>query len=371
MSTASFSERQPHQGLFLVLLIALPVVAAGAALRAGSSATAQAKRPQNLAVPVEHGTWLLPARSDSAEPIWGIKNGIAVGLWPTPGPRGLFRIYAPYLGQPRLRMINYIAVEPIVAQRRGLSELEHSEHDNMPGKAMWSSARIEEAAQPRPPWEPAEPEFFEIDGVPALRFYVFVERFRSGAQPIIQVVLREDRPHEVAFRIFAAEGSTAMKSCILSATMGNYARLRRLWLRDQVVEPAQLWPGFESREPRLGGFAPHRAWGLEHLAQTDGEVVVAATPDEPDPSKAVYPENVAPWWRYEGRVATQYWRAKSQEQIVVRVNGRFTFWGSTAEIPGGVAYENFELEAPFLPAQEFRFGVSPDPPELVTGSDEG
>ncbi len=50
--------------------------------------------------------WIVPGEQADAEPYWGIKDGIAVGLWPLSGPRGLLRIYTPYLGQERLRMLN-------------------------------------------------------------------------------------------------------------------------------------------------------------------------------------------------------------------------------------------------------------------------
>src|SRR5262245_27497923 len=97
------------------------------------------ERPERRATPVEDGPFLRPGAGEAAEPVWGVKGGIAVGLWPTPGPRGLIRVYAPYLGQPRPRMINFIAVEPIVDQARGLSELERSGLDRVAGKAMWTS----------------------------------------------------------------------------------------------------------------------------------------------------------------------------------------------------------------------------------------
>jgi len=51
--------------------------------------------------------------------------------------------------------------------------------------------------------------------------------------------------------------------------------------------------------------------------------------------------------------------------VVVRVNGRTTYWGKGGTIPGGTAYENFELEAPFAEGQEFRFGVTPDEPSTL------
>ena len=51
--------------------------------------------------------------------------------------------------------------------------------------------------------------------------------------------------------------------------------------------------------------------------------------------------------------------------MVVRVNGRQTYWASDAPIPGGVAFENFELEAPFVAGQEFCFGIIPGTPATL------
>ena len=97
----------------------------------------------------------------------------------------------------------------------------------------------------------------------------------------------------------------------------------------------------------------------------EGRAWVAATPDEPDPERARYGPDVAPHWHYQGAVATQYWQTRACPGLVVRVNGRQTYWASKAPIPGGVAYENFELEAPFEPGQEFCFGVTPDSPSKL------
>ena len=47
------------------------------------------------------------------------------------------------------------------------------------------------------------------------------------------------------------------------------------------------------------------------------------------------------------------------------MNGRTVYWASRAPIPGGIAYENFEMAAPFAAGQEFRFGVTPEPPEAL------
>jgi hypothetical protein len=153
-----------------------------------------------------------------------------------------------------------------------------------------------------------------------------------------------------------------MRSCILTATMGNYARLRRLYLKDRVEESRRVYGPFR---PVFLGFAAHRQWGSSEMLVRNGQAVVAATPDEPDPASAHYARDVAPGWHYLGVRATQYWHAPARPDLVVRVNGRQTYWASGAAIPGGVAYENFELEAPFETGQEFCFGITPGTPATL------
>src|SRR5436305_402797 len=81
----------------------------------------------------------------------------------------------------------------------------------------------------------------------------------------------------------------------------------------RAVDSRALWADFR---PDRAGFAPPRQWGIDRLAVDAGEAIVAATPDEADPTKAAYAADVPPWWRYEGRFATQYWRARAQEGLV-------------------------------------------------------
>jgi hypothetical protein len=45
--------------------------------------------------------------------------------------------------------------------------------------------------------------------------------------------------------------------------------------------------------------------------------------------------------------------------LKVRVDGRFVYWAGDKPIPGGVVFENFQLEARFKPGSEFRFAVEP------------
>jgi hypothetical protein len=316
--------------------------------------------PRDLAPPVEKDGWLRPAPGKKSEPVWGVKGGIAVGIWPTSGPRGLLRVYAPYLGQKYPRMINFISIEPTARGQRGLSELERSDSDGVAGKAMWTADTRD--ARPCPPWEPAAGRVVSMGAVKSLSFFLFVEPFRNGARPVIQVTLRADRPREVHFKLFADRRSAPMRSCVLSATMGNYARLRRVWLKDEVVASTGLWPKFK---PDALGFTPWHEWPASRLLVVRGEAIVAATSDEADPAQARYAADVPAHWRYQGKPATQFWRASRQDGLKARVNGRATFWATKAVIPGGVAYENFEMQAPFRAGQEFHFGVSLEPPQKL------
>ena len=137
--------------------------------------------PKGLAPAVEDGPFLCPAAGTAAEPTWGIKGGIAIGLWPNPGPRGLIRVYTPYLGQARLTVMNFIAVEPVVGQMRGLSELEKSSIDTgAEGKAMWSADVREQNPRPRDPWRPAGGLVRTENGHRTLSVFIPVERFDNG-----------------------------------------------------------------------------------------------------------------------------------------------------------------------------------------------
>jgi len=321
--------------------------------------------PRKLAMPAAQGKWLLPAKDAAAMAVYGVKDGLAVGIWPMGGPRGLIRILAPYTTEQQNCLMNFIAIEPVVRGRRGLSEMESSGLDDRQGKLFWISTDLPKAPKPRRPWDPPPPTFFRIGEVEAMTFYVCTESFQNGAQPIVQVIFRQDRPEEATFRLHAAAGSAKMDACILTATMGNYARLRRLHLRDKVVEAPALWPKMEGLWSALSGFTPRKTYGVEHLAVLEGEAIVAATPNEKDPASATYDRNVPRFWHYRGVPAVQYWRAKRCEGLKAAVNGRATYWGSGAKIPGGVAFENFEMIAPFEEGQEFTFGVTTRRPEQM------
>ncbi len=326
-------------------------------------------RPWRGLAPPEVGQrWILPAQGKRALPIWGHARGVCVGLWPMPGPRGLIRVYTPYLGQRLGRPINYIAIEPIARSQRGrsFSELEWSELDDARGKRLWSADSPEDVA-PRPPELPARGTITSDGDVEWLTVYVFVEPFRSGARVYLRLRFRSDRPHEFALATFACEDSAPLDFCIVTATMGNWARLRVLHLREYTKTPAELWPNFTGT-----GFTPHARFPLEDMVRTArGHALFLAAPDEENPSAARYAPGT-PWpWKYQGQVGTQYWRCeRPSAQLVGQVNARYTYYNTSCPIPGGLSFENFELVEPFRPGNEYWFGVTPLSPEELRAKEE-
>jgi len=279
-------------------------------------------------------SWLLPTKE--VEALWGIPGGLAVGLWPQPGPRGLLRIYTPYLGHPAGRMVNFISIEPIAHGRRGQSELEVGLASGKPG-LTFTAHDLKTTEQ-------------------TLTLTITPEPFRNGAKPRLTLTLDKLRPHELALTVHADEGSAPLEACILSATMGNYMRLRQLRLKKETVVAKTLWPSFT---PDPLGFAPWRVFPADQLVRQGDDVLLEATPSEPDPSKAEYAPTIPPHWRYQGKPAVQYWRTAYHPQLRAQVNGRDTYWGGHGAIPGGVSFENVEIQAPFQDGQTFVFGVRP------------
>jgi len=322
--------------------------------------------------------WIRPA--DQQSPCrWGLRGGIEFAVWPssvgaqwgTGGPRGLIRVGYPILPPDQApSLVNFIAVEPVVpGGARGLSELERSTTDGQAGRLLWPAApdSAAEAGAPAPfPGEvthpdPARPE------VEQLSVRLNVEPFANGAHVCVIASLRSDLPDLLELQVLAAPDSAPLTHCILTATMGNYERLRLLHLRDRVVSALERYGDYAG-----DGFAAETLFPLEELPRTPaGDVVVAATTDEADPA-AVQPDPDRPFfWYYRGRTLTQFWMKRAgtfQEALAARVNARRVYWASQFPIPGGVAYENFELVEPFEAGQRFWFGLTPrTPEELLRG----
>jgi len=322
--------------------------------------------------------WIQPDNAKSP-PVWGIKNGIVVGLWPAAiegtkqnydgGPRGLLRIGCEYLGV--TYHINYIAVEPLVNDDMEFSEVSPSIVDGKWGKFFWAGDSL--GASHFTPYANTRGAITHPDSLhpetEQLSLYIFMEKFLDGAHPYLKLSIRSDRPEELGIEIFNEDNSVRMQRCALTATMGNYSRLRLLYLKDKVVDSRQLFAGYNDIE-----FAEKEPYIANQMLRTKkGDYIVAAESNEDFNSLAAWPQQqayMARWdWRYRPFYKlTQYWRtetAGSDSSLQVRVNGRAKYWSGGSEdktkyidIPGGPAFENFELRENYRPGQKFYFGLT-------------
>ena len=322
--------------------------------------------------------WIRPVGKKSPA-VWGIKNGVVFGLWPYAlessgevmggGPRGLIRIGYEFKGT--INHINYIAVEPVVKNQIEFSEISPSKVDEKWGKFMWTSdnnnpgeflpSAISSGIITHP--DPNNPD------IEQLSLYVFMEKFLNGAHPYLKISLRSDRPEEICLEIFNQENSAAMERCTLTATMGNYSRLRLLHLKNQVIDSRQLYKGFEGID-----FVEKEGYPAEQmLKDKNGDLIVIAEPNESFAALSAWPQTADYFerrnWRYRPFFkVNQYWRKEKSQydpSLHVRVNGRTKYWsGGTNDktryvnIPGGPAFENFELREKYYPGQKFYFGIT-------------
>lgn len=324
------------------------------------------------------GRWIRPVNSyDKA--VWGLRDGLVFGLWPAAvntekksgegGPRGLIRIGYEYKGSAYL--LNFIAIEPVVNGKMEFSEISPSQVDGKWGKLMWAGdeaqpgryfpGAISRGVISRP--DPAHPETEELS------LYIFMERFLNGAHPYLKVSMRSDRPEEICFQLFHHDGSTAMERCALTATMGNYGRLRLLHLKDKVINARELYQGFNGID-----FIEKEKYPASLMAtNSNGDLIAVAETDESFASLSSWPqqpEYLARWsWRYQPFFkVVQYWRKEAghyDPSLHVRVNGRARYWTGGSrdkekyiDIPGGPAFENFELREKYYAGQQFYFGIS-------------
>jgi hypothetical protein len=311
----------------------------------------------SLHATADENTWVRGSLHGKPMPIWGHADGLQIGHAPPGGPRGLLRVYAPYLDQPEQHVINFIAVEPIPkgSTHRGLSELEFSRLDNVRGKRFWSAKDPSSVAH-QEPTDPVEGLIENKDGQEQLSVYILVEPFDNGARVYLKLTFWENRPHEVGIATFAHVDSVPLDYCIVTATMGNYARLRKLHLAERVAMAQELWPDYKD-----DSFADHAKFPLaELLRNADGHALVTADTDEADLAAASYAADTREHWKYRGRQAVQSWRSEQPDpHLEVWVNGRYTYWASRSPIPGGIVFENFEMVAPFRHGAEFIFSVEP------------
>jgi hypothetical protein len=304
--------------------------------------------------------WVRPGLSTN-QPVWGIRGGLLWAVAPAGfragEPRGLIRLGYPVLPEGRYDLINFIAVEPVVKGRRGFSELEHSQLDGVAGKRIWGQGEGRGKATNLVAGRLQN----GLNGEEELDVMLGVEKFDNGAHVRLVVRQRSNRPDEIELSIFQEPDSAPLDYCILTATMGNMARTRQLWLKDDVVSSLELYRGY-----RKSDFAPHKEYPLSRLHRTaEGGVLVAVTNDEENPA-TVYPFPNSEVWHYAGCKVTQYWAKATgtiRDDLHVVVNGRYAYWRSARPIPGGIAFENLELRERFYNGQKFTFGITRRTPQ--------
>ncbi len=308
--------------------------------------------------------WIQPQHSSDAL-IWGRRDGIIFGL-PSPGgmkgPRGLIRVGIMGAdGKPQL--LNYIAIEPVVPgpgtrfSRMAFSELEPSTLDpGERGKRLWVHSGDDIAGR-------LETLHAGHANVERLAVRIDVEQFTAnGAHVYLIASIDSDHPQELRLSVFNESDGPQLEELTATATMGNYERLRWLWLKNHVVDSRELFSYYTG-----DAFAEQYNYPLdEMLHNADGDAIVYCTSNEASPNTTA--GNDTAHWKYTLPKLTQYWRVPAhdiQPDLRVRVNARRVYWASTAPVLGGIAFENFEVRQRYVPGQTFIFGISEYEPWIL------
>lgn len=356
---ASISSLRIPLGMMISLITAFTLPSAAIALQrpsaeapTGTTANSQWIRPQKPGDPL----------------IWGRRDGIVFGL-PSAGgllgPRGLIRVGIISAKTQKPELLNYIAVEPVVLgagsrfSRMAFSELELSRMDpGSRGKRLWVNSGVSASSNS---YQGDLLTFANQDGpIETLSVQIDVERFTAnGAHVYLVASIDSDHPNELRLAVHQYSDSPPLEELTVTATMGNYERLRQLWLKDRVVNSHDLY-----RTYTADAFVEHENYPLDEMLQnSDGDAIALCTSDEPNPSEV--PVIGAEHWRYRLPKLTQYWRVPAHDiepDLRVRVNGRRVYWASHNPLPGGAAFENFEVRQRYQPGQVFIFGVTSKTP---------
>ena len=294
--------------------------------------------------------WLRP-QAPGDPLVWGRKDGLVFGL-PSPGglpgPRGLIRVGIFSKEHARPELVNFIAIEPVITgpgtrrTRMAFSELEPSQLD--PGQRGKRLTLKDTHSSPK-----------------ELTVVIDVERFSAnGAHVFVTASISRNRPNEVRLSVNAYPDSAPIDELTLTATMGNFEKLRLLWLKDRLIRSDQLYADYKE-----DNFIEHENYTLAEMLRTaGGDAIVFATSNEASPS-SVYSKTAAPHWHYQLPRLTQYWKVPASQiapNLRVRVNGRRVYWASHDPIPGGPAFENFELRQRYGVGQSFIFGLTTEEP---------
>ncbi|HZD46215.1 MAG TPA: hypothetical protein VE109_09050, partial [Acidobacteriaceae bacterium] len=278
-------------------------------------------------------------------------------------------VISPTTGRPEL--LNFIAVEPVVigpgsrSSRMAFSELEPSRLDpGEHGKRLWVDlSSYDKSGIPTGTLQ-TFPGERNAPAIERLSVQIDVERFSANNAHVHLIAsIDSDHPDELKLSVFADNDSPPIEELALTATMGNFERLRRLWLHRCVVDSRELMGAYTG-----DAFDDPPNYPLRDMLRTaDGDAIVFATTNEENPSS--FPGTPSGHWHYPLPTLTQYWRIAAHEiqpDLRVRVNGRRVYWASHDIVPGGIAYENFDVRQRYIPGQTFIFGITAKTPWQFT-----
>ena len=240
--------------------------------------------------------------------------------------------------------MNFVAVEPVARGSRGLSELEASALDRVNGKAMWTGDTFEDDPKPRPPWQPARGVIGSAGGKKTLSFYLYVEPFDNGARPVVEVQAPRGSAPRGRLPGLLRAGQRADAGLCPDRDDGQLRPVAPALAQGPRRGRARAVPVGPVRP--ANGFAEHRQWGVGTLLVVDGEAVVAARPDEPDPATRLTPATST-------RAGTTW--ARPRPSTGGRRPGAISWHGSTparptgrrhAAIPGGVLVRELRAGGP-------------------------
>ena len=212
--------------------------------------------------------WIRPEKPGDPL-IWGRRDGIVFGL-PSAGgmkgPRGLIRVgmIEPPDGEPKV--LNYIAIEPVVEgpgsrfSRMAFSELEPSALDpGQRGKRLWVDPDTNSSGDLRT----VHAGYARIE---RLSVKIDVERFTANEAHVFLIAsVDSDHPRELRLSVFSEKDGPPLEELTVTATMGNYERLRLLWLKDQVEDSRKLFAFYTG-----DSFVELEDYPLEEMLRTPG-----------------------------------------------------------------------------------------------------
>jgi len=308
---------------------------------------------------VKGDKWIVP-RKDDHMPVWGIKEGIVVGIYPARlsfadyfgGPRGLLRIGFEYNGV--LRFINFMAVTTLEESGSRIigqgSEMTDSPSDNKQGIQFFAYP-VDYLDHPEryktTPDHQLAASVRTRNGSKVLEWGIKTERFPDGQEIFIILRIDEKRFNEVEFESYVLKGKSKVDSLVLTSTFGNITRLRKVFLKGGVVNAKDIYPGdYGSRFSDLKYFSLSK---IPH--DKNGDLIFACAPDEKEPWK------IKPY--AHGAKLIQYYRKTAgtwDGDFRASVNARTKYWKSTQNIPGGVSFENMAIVEKYRKGQKFSYG---------------